>query len=75
MNVNRLKGKIVEKGLNISIVAEKMDIDRSSLYRKLNNRGETLTIREAQKIVEILELNPGEATEIFFDDSVACSAN
>lgn len=75
MNVNRLKGKIVERGLSIPVVAEKMGIDRSSLYRKLNNKGETLTIREAQKIVEILELSPVEATEIFFDDSVALHAN
>ena len=75
MNVNRLKGRIVEKGLNISVVAEKMGIDRSSLYRKLNNKGETLTIREAQNLVNILQLPPKDATEIFFGESVASDAN
>lgn len=71
MNVNKLKGRIVEKGLNIRIVAMKIGIDRSSLYRKLNNEGETLTIKEANKIVEILDLSPQEATDIFFGNNVA----
>lgn len=75
MNVNRLKGRIVERGLNISEVAQKMDIDRSSLYRKLNAKGETLTVREAQKLVDVLELDSGEAVAIFFENSVASNAN
>lgn len=74
MNVNKLKGRIVEKGLNIRIVAMKIGIDRSSLYRKLNNEGETLTIKEANKIVEILDLSPQEATDIFFGNNVAWHA-
>mgnify|MGYP001947786641 CR=1 FL=1 len=75
MNVNKLKGKIVEKGLTVTEVAEKIDIDRSSLYRKLNNEGETLTIKEANKIVKVLNLPATEATEIFFSNSVAYGAN
>lgn len=75
MNVNRLKGKIVEQGLNVATVAEKMGIDRTTLYRKLNNKGETLTIREAQNLVKILEINSDEATAIFFGDNVALNAN
>src|SRR5699024_6054129 len=71
MNVNKLKGRIVEKGLNIRIVAMKIGIDRSSLYRKLNNEGETLTIKEANKIVEILDMSQQEATDIFFGNNVA----
>lgn len=75
MNVNRLKGKIVEMGLTIPEVAEKLEIDRSTFYRKLNSKGETLTIREAQKLVGILEIPPVEATAIFFNVSVASHAN
>lgn len=71
MNVNKLKGKIVENGLSISEVAEMIGIDRSSLYRKLNNKGETLTIKEANYIVKVLKINPTEAVEIFFGNSVA----
>lgn len=75
MNVNKLKGKIVEKGLSVTEVAEKIGIDRSSLYRKLNKEGATLTIKEANLIVKILEIPPNEAIEIFFKDTVAWYAN
>lgn len=75
MNVNRLKGKIVEMGLSIPEVAEKLEIDRSTFYRKLNSKGETLTIGEAQRLVSILELSPHEATAIFFNQDVAHHAN
>lgn len=71
MNVNKLKGKIVEKGLSVTEVAMKIGIDRSSLYRKLNNEGETLTIKEANLIVKVLEIPPDEAIEIFFGETVA----
>lgn len=75
MNVNKLKGKIVEKGLSVTEVAMKIGIDRSSLYRKLNNEGETLTIKEANLIVKVLEIPPNEALEIFFGEIVAWYAN
>lgn len=71
MNVNKLKGKIVEKGMNVTALAEQMGIDRATLYRKLKNSGQTLTIREVNKIVEVLELTEKEALEIFFADIVA----
>lgn len=71
MNVNKLKGKIVEQGLSIEYVAKKIGIDRSSLYRKLNNEGETLTIKEANAIVKVLDIPPNEALDIFFGNSVA----
>lgn len=64
MNVNKLKGKIVEKGMNVEKVADLIDIDRSSLYRKLNSM-EKLTIGEASKIATALELSDSEAFEIF----------
>lgn len=71
MNVNKLRGRIVERGLTMAEVANHLDINRASLYRKMNSEGETLTIKEANKIVELLEINPEEATEIFFGEPVA----
>lgn len=64
MNVNKLKGKIVENGINIEILADRIGIDRSSMYRKLNN-AEKITIGEAMKIKEALSLDNKEAYEIF----------
>lgn len=65
MKLNLLKGKIVEKGMNVEALAEKIGIDRSSMYRKLNNF-EKITIGEAQKIKDVLNLSDEDAKTIFF---------
>ena len=71
VNVNKLRGKIVENGLNMSTLAIELEIDRSTLYRKVNSEWDKLTIKEANKIVEILSLDPQEAMAIFFGHIVA----
>ena len=71
VNVNRLKGKIVEKGMTIETVAKAIGIDTSTLYRKLQNSGEKITIKEADNITAFLELGADEATSIFFSQIVA----
>lgn len=71
MNINKLKGKIVEKGMNITGLASEIGINRATLYRKINNDGDTLTIKEANIIVSVLNLTEKEATEIFFNQLVA----
>lgn len=74
INVNKLRGKIVENGLNMSTLAIELEIDRSTLYRKVNSEGDKLTIKEANKIVEILNLDSQEAMAIFFGHTVAYQA-
>lgn len=64
MNVNKLKGKIVEKGMNIEALATVIGINRASLYRKLND-AEKITIGEAAKMKDALEMSNDEAYEIF----------
>lgn len=64
MNVNKLKGKIAEKGLSVEKLAQQIGVDRSSLYRKLNN-AEKITIGEASRIKDVLEMTTEEATLIF----------
>ena len=65
MNINKLKGKITEKGLSVEKLAGLIDIDRSTLYRKLD-KGEKITIGEAKKMRDALDLTAEEATAIFF---------
>lgn len=72
MNINKLKGKIVEKGLNVTKVAEKIGVNRSTFYRKMNDS--SFTVKEVNKIVNELDLSAKEALEIFFTDSVAYDA-
>ena len=64
MNVDKLKGKIVERGLNVEKIADQMGMHSSSLYRKLNTF-DKITIGEADKIAKILNLSNAEAVEIF----------
>lgn len=64
MKLNRLKAKIVERGLNVEALAVKIGIDRSSMYRKLNNF-EKITIGEASRIKAALEMTDAEASDIF----------
>lgn len=65
MNIDKLKGKIKERGFTVKDFAEKIGVERTSLYRKLNN-AERITIGEADRMKETLNLSNAEATEIFF---------
>lgn len=66
MNVLKLKGKMVEKGINVKTLSTKMGITPSTLYRKLDGTAR-ITIGEARVIKEALELTSDEARDIFFD--------
>ena len=71
VNTNKLKGKIVECGLNISELAELIGIDKTTLYRKINANGQTITIKEADMISKELKLSKEEVNDIFFSQFVA----
>lgn len=71
VNINKLKGRMVELGLSMSDVAVKMGINQTTLYRKFANDGAGLSILDAQKLVEILRLTAEEAIAIFFTKVVA----
>ena len=72
ININKLKGKMMENEKTAEICAAALNIDISSFYRKLNKaKGETFTIKEAQILVKLLSLSGEEAISIFFADTVA----
>lgn len=64
MNIGKLKGKIVENGMNVEKLADTIGISPASLYRKLNN-ADKITIGEAAKMKDALSLDNSEAYEIF----------
>lgn len=64
MNVNKLKGLIVANGMNVEQLADEIGVERSSMYRKLNNF-EKITIGEANKIKKALKMSNDQAIEIF----------
>lgn len=71
INVNKLKGKIVERGMTVSDLAKALGVDSATLYRKLKNNGDTMFVTEANRIVDILGLSGEEAMQIFFSQFVA----
>lgn len=64
MDINKLKGKLVERQMNVETLAKTIGVERSSMYRKFNN-AEKITIGEALKIKLALGLSDAEASEIF----------
>ncbi len=71
INVNLLKAKLVERGMNVSQLAEMIGIDRATIYRKLKDGGSGLLISEVNAIIMALNLTIAEAVAIFFTDQVA----
>ncbi len=71
VNINLLKGKIVERGLSIPELARIMGIDKATFYRKINAGGTKITVGEAALIAKVLRLNSIELNAIFFDSKVS----
>lgn len=71
INVNKLKGKIIENGHNVEQLALEMGINRATFYRKLKNTGIGFTINEAKWLYHKLNLTKEEAIAIFFNHDVA----
>lgn len=69
MNVNKLRGKIVEHGLTVGQLAERIGIGRAALYRKMKDG--SFTVREAQLISRELSLSSQDVMDIFFTNFVA----
>ena len=69
LNCNKLKGKIVENGMSIVEISEILGINPATFYRKLKQN--SFEIREADIIVNVLNLSSNEATSIFFAQYVA----
>lgn len=71
VNVNKLKAKLMENGFNVEALAERIGVDKATLYRRLGNNGENFTIGEADAISQVLHLTKEEVNAIFFAQFVA----
>lgn len=74
VNINKLRGKIVENAINVEYIARIIGVDRSTMYRKINSNGENITIKEAAIMAKELKLTRDEINDIFFADLVALKA-
>lgn len=71
VNVSKLSDTLRAKQITIGSLAEAIGKDRSTLYRKLKNKGCGITIGEAEAIAKRLDLTASEIGEIFFSPNVA----
>lgn len=65
VDVDKLHGKVVQNKYNWTTFAKALNVDRTTLHRKLKSDGEKLTVGEVNKIVSLLNLNKDEAIDIF----------
>ena len=65
INTRKLRGLMVERGVTVETVANKLGQNRSTFYRKLRNP-DTITVSEACKLKDILSLDSCELHDIFF---------
>ena len=54
VNVDKLRGKIVEQRVSMRELAHELRLDRSTLYRRFSENGCTFTIAEADIIARKL---------------------
>lgn len=66
MNMDKLRGKMVERRISTDELADKIGISRASLYRKLK-KPESITIGEAIRIKNIVALEDVDAIDIFLN--------
>lgn len=70
VNKQKLKAVIVEKNTTQELLANELNIDRSTFSRKMSEKGK-FSVEEANEIVKSLELTKDEALAIFFADTFA----
>ena len=64
MNIDKLKGKMVENRINVEMLAGLMECHPATLYRKLENP-EKITIGDAAKIRRYVPMTDADAYDIF----------
>ena len=67
LDILKLKGKVAENNLNITLLAKEIRMNRDTLYRRIANSGENLTLKDIKNISEVLKLNRDDIMEIFMN--------
>lgn len=65
VDVNKLKGKMTEKGFTQKSLSKAIGMNPSTLNRKLSAQGLMFTVGEMHEIADVLKLSNNEAAQIF----------
>ena len=66
VNINKLKGKIVENGFTVEELADKTGIHTSRFSRRFSDGGSKFTVGEIKLISDALMLKGEDVNSIFF---------
>lgn len=69
-NVNKLKGKIAEKGYTLKKLSEELGLSELTLRRKINDNNYDFYLGETTDVAKILNLSGEEYLEIFFNSKL-----
>jgi|LSQX01.2.fsa_nt_gb DNA-binding phage protein len=70
MQINEFKAEVVRKGMTLDDIATKTGMNRTTLWRRLNNP-DGFTLKEIKHLKYALDLNGQRVLEIFFDPEVS----
>lgn len=65
MKVAKLRDEMYVRRMTVENLCKITGIDRSRMYRRLNSEGQKMTLEEAKKITEALQLPHDVAIDIF----------
>ena len=65
MNSKKIKGRIIELGMTMGEVAEKMGLSPYTFGKKISGKSKTYIV-EAEKIAKILKISDNDFNEYFF---------
>ena len=71
VNINKLKAKMVEIGINVEELSGAIGMDKATFYRRLSADGQTFLIKEVDAICKELKMTKEEVNEILFSQFVA----
>lgn len=72
VKTNELKAQMKRLGITQETLAKKMDMNPSTLNRKINNKaGDKLTVAEVNKLADALSFQKTELVGIFFANELA----
>lgn len=66
MEASELTTKMEKCGISVDQMAQHLQIDRSTFYRKLKRPSSSFTVEEAGEIAKLLRLTKTEVNRIFF---------
>ena len=71
VNVALLQEAMRSRSITVDQAAEKLGVDRTTFYRRINRNGSRFTVEEVSKLSALLNLDAKTLQEIFFSEQLA----